>query len=498
MNVTWESFGLHPQIVETLGKNQIETPTPVQAATIPVLLAGHDVTAKSQTGTGKTLAYMLPALQAVDTSSSAVQVIVLAPTQELAMQIYRVAESYGEPLGIKSQQLIGGASMQRQVEKLRLHPHVVVGTPGRMHELVKSGKLKLHQIRFAVVDEADQVFSLGSTMEVDTLLRGMARDRQIAFFSATRPREMEELEAKWMKDPQSIDVSSDQSTAGQVDHYYLVCDKRDKADTARRLIRLLKPAAALLFINDTDEIANYEAKFGYEGFTVETLYGDADKQKRAATLARFRDGRCQLLIATDVAARGLDIAALPLVVHLDPALDADHYVHRSGRTGRMGKSGTVASIVTPQELFIMNKFKKQLGIDLQEKTMFKGKLWDPKEQQQYAQEFGPGSAPRRGEGRDGKGGFRAAVRTGEVRDSSGQESGGLTVSGGIKGSGTAHPAQAAGQRTTASAAASKPARTSGAKPIQPAKSKKDQVRDRKNKGAPKWLKAKREGEQQQP
>ena len=181
---------------ETLITNKIETPTPVQAARIPVLLAGHDVTAKSQTGTGKTLAYMLPALQCVDTASSAVQVIVIAPTQELAMQIFRVAEIYGEPLGIKSQQLIGGASTQRQVEELCLHLQLVVGTPGRMHELVKSGKLKLHQIRFVIVDEADQVFSLGSTMEVDTLLRGMARDRQIAFSPQRVP-------AKWRSSKRS-------------------------------------------------------------------------------------------------------------------------------------------------------------------------------------------------------------------------------------------------------------------------------------------------------
>ncbi len=474
MNVTWESFGLHPQIVETLITNNIETPTPVQAATIPVLLAGHDVTAKSQTGTGKTLAYMLPALQCVDTASSAVQVIVIAPTQELAMQIFRVAEIYGEPLGIKSQQLIGGASTQRQVEKLRLHPHVVVGTPGRMHELVKSGKLKLHQIRFVIVDEADQVFSLGSTMEVDTLLRGMARDRQIAFFSATRPREMEELEAKWMKDPQSVDVSMDQSTAGQVEHYYITCDKRDKADTARRLIRLLKPAAALLFINDTDEIANYEAKFGYEGFTVETLYGDADKQKRAATLARFRDGRCQLLIATDVAARGLDIVALPLVVHLDPAIDADHYVHRSGRTGRMGKSGTVVSIITPHELFIMNKFKKQLGIDIQEKVMYKGSLSDPGEQH-FSRDVGRGAAVKRADST----GFRSAEAA--PNGNAGLKDPALKTTEGVKMSSAA-----------AKQATPKPA----PKPVKPIQSKREQERERKNKGAPKWLKAKRDGDQQ--
>ncbi|MBW7460071.1 DEAD/DEAH box helicase, partial [Paenibacillus sepulcri] len=271
---------------------------------------------------------------------------------------------------------IGGAAMQRQVDKLRLHPHIVVGTPGRIHEIMAAGKLKLHHIKLVVIDEADQVFNLGSTREVETLLKAMKRDRQIAFFSATRPVEMEKVEARWMREPERVDATGNSQALENVNHYFLVCDKRDKVDTARRLIRLLEPKTALLFINETDEIANYEAKFGYEGFQIETLYGDSDKQRRAGTLQRFREGRIQLMLATDIAARGLDIVDLPLVVHLDPALDADHYVHRSGRTGRMGKPGTVVSIVTTQQLFIMDKFRKQLGIDLREKVMYRGKLVD--------------------------------------------------------------------------------------------------------------------------
>ncbi|QHW33376.1 DEAD/DEAH box helicase [Paenibacillus rhizovicinus] len=497
MHVSWETLQLQPQLIEALRMNKIEAPTPVQAETIPLMLAGHDISAKSQTGSGKTLAYMLPAIQRVDTASSAVQIMVLAPTQELAMQIFRVAETYGEALGVKTQQLIGGASMQRQVEKLREHPHIVVGTPGRIHELVKSGKLKLHGIRLVIIDEADQVFNLGSTIEVETLLKGMLRDRQIAFFSATRPQAMADVEERWMREPKQVNVSPDQQTPSKVAHYYVVCDKRDKADTARRLIHLLKPASALLFINETDEIANYEAKLKYEGFSVETLYGDADKQRRSSTLARFREGRLQILLATDVAARGLDIADLALVVHLDPALDADHYVHRSGRTGRMGKSGTVVSIVTRNQLFIMDKFRKQLGIDLQEKTMYKGKLWSPGEEQGVRGEDRPrrefsstrssGDAARRpGQGASAAGGLSAARKPPAPAQS---------------GEAAAEPAArratiAGGQSTPASRSGQAAApRKQDPKQSKPAKSKKELERERKNKGAPKWLKAKRDGEQ---
>ncbi|WP_240633002.1 DEAD/DEAH box helicase [Paenibacillus montanisoli] len=510
MNVTWDSLQLQPQLIETLISNHIERPTPVQSATIPVLLAGHDVSAKSQTGTGKTLAYMLPALQRVDVSKQDVQVMVLAPTQELAMQIFRVAEIYGEPLEVKAQQLIGGASMQRQVEKLRQHPHVVIGTPGRIHELVKAGKLKLHHIRLVVIDEADQVFNLGSTVEVETLLRGMVRDRQIAFFSATRPQAMIEVESRWMRDPQRVDATADQEAGKQVKHFFVVCDRRDKADTARKLIRMLKPASALLFINDTDDIANYEAKLSYEGFSVETLYGDADKQRRASTLARFRDGRLQLLLATDVAARGLDIADLPLVVHLDPALDADHYVHRSGRTGRMGKPGTVISIVTRNQLFIMDKFRKQLGIDLQEKTMYAGKLWNPGDEQK-SRDYGREAAPRRGNGASARGGEitraqRGANGEGRIGGERADGGNGASAAFGARPSrteasshGESRPAAVRGRTAEASfesrSAASERRPAAAKQQVKPTKSKKEQERERKNKGAPKWLKAKREGDQ---
>jgi len=471
MNENWKEFGLLPALSAKLEQNEILTPTPIQAAALPELLSGRDVTARSQTGTGKTLAYLLPALQRIDVSRTDLQVLIIAPTQELGMQIVRIAEQYGEVLGVRVQQLIGGASMKRQVEKLKTHPHLIVGTPGRLHEVLKASKLKLHAIKLLVVDEADQVFSLGSTKEVETLLSTMARDRQIAFFSATRPAPMEEVEKRWMREPVSIDLSADQSLKGQVEHYYIVCQKRDKVDTARRLIRMLTPDKALLFLNVTDEIANYEAKFGYEGFTIETLYGDADKQRRAATLDRFKDGRCQLLLATDVAARGLDIAHLPLVMHLDPAMDADHYVHRSGRTGRMGRSGTVISIVTPQELFIMDKFRKQLGVELVEKQMYRGALWSPEELE--AAKRSPRRSPNKG-------------NVASISNSPGE------------GASTQRKSVAKSSAKSSNTASSTPAGKANGKAAQsgkPVKTSRERERDRKNKGAPKWLKAKREGQQ---
>jgi ATP-dependent RNA helicase DeaD len=468
---TWNEIGINELLANKLAANGIVEPTDVQAETIPILLGGSNVSARSQTGTGKTLAYLLPLLQKLNSNSNAIQAIILAPTQELAMQIVRVAEAYAEPINIRVQQLIGGAALKRQVEKLKLRPQLVIGTPGRIHELLKLRKLRLNDVNNVVIDEADQVFQLGSTKEVEIILHSVGRDRQIAFFSATYPEQMARFEGRWMKNPERIQITPEHRVSQTIDNYYIVSDKRDKTDTARRLIRLLNPASALLFLNDTDNISNWESKLSYEGFTVEALYGDADKQRRAATLTRFRDGRCQLLLATDVAARGLDIEGLTLVIHLDPAADADHYVHRAGRTGRMGRAGTVVSIVTPQELFIMEKFRKQLGIDLSERTMFRGKLLTEEELREATRPFAARHEAKLAERSD----VQQAKRSSERKEAP---------------SAVKEAKPEAAIKGIPAAPKPKPA-------AKPAPKKVERKREGKNKGAPKWLKAKREAEKEQ-
>lgn len=476
---TWNEIGINELLANKLAENGIVEPTDVQAGTIPVLLGGSDVSARSQTGTGKTLAYLLPMLQKLNSYSNSVQAVILAPTQELAMQIVRVAEIYAEPLNIRVQQLIGGAALKRQVEKLKLRPQLVIGTPGRMHELLKLRKLKLNDVNNVVVDEADQVFQLGSTKEVEIILHSVGKDRQIAFFSATYPEQMARFEGRWMKNPDRIQVTPEHTVSQTIENYFVVSDKRDKTDTARRLVRLLNPSSALLFLNDTDNISNWESKLSYEGFTVEALYGDADKQRRAATLTRFREGRCQLLLATDVAARGLDIEGLPLVIQLDPASDADHYVHRAGRTGRMGRAGTVLSIVTPHELFIMEKFRKQLGIELTERTMFRGKLLSAEELREATKPFAARHEAKLAERSE----ISQAKRT-EASQAKRQVEGKITPV-------AVKPVKL--EEAKASNVAPKP-KPPAAKPVP---KKAERKREGKNKGAPKWLKAKREVEKEQ-
>lgn len=373
----FHELGLNEQLTEKLAACGISEPSEVQSQALPALLGGKDGVLVSPTGTGKTLAYLLPILQKIDGSRRETQALVLAPTQELAMQIMREAEVYGQPLGIKATALIGGAALSRQLERLKSKPALIVGTPGRVREVANTRKLTLHHVSFVVVDETDRVFSLGGKSDVENLLRQCSRDRQTVFVSATRSEAMRDAEKRWQKDPWVSDVTENENENGlssTLQHWYFLSDRREKIDLIRRIVRHMKPSSALLFVNDTEKIGELLAKLRYEGVSADALYGDTRGQERGEVMQRFRKGRTKLLIATDVAARGLDLPGLPLVIQFEPALDADHYVHRSGRTARMGHDGTSITLITPEERFIIDKLEKQLHIEVQPKMLYEGRV----------------------------------------------------------------------------------------------------------------------------
>ncbi|MEX2415135.1 MAG: DEAD/DEAH box helicase [Paenibacillaceae bacterium] len=365
-------LGIDSPYIERLVERGLKQPVPVQTNAIPVINAGHDVIVHSATGTGKTLAYLLPLLQKLDSSVKELQFLVIVPTQELAMQIVREIEWLAGRDAVAA--LIGGAAVTRQIEKLKSHPPFVVGTPGRLNELVNTRKLKLHQVRSVVIDEVDQVFSLGAKGEVESLLRHIPKERQLIFVTATLTSLVNECGERWMKEPLTIKGQSLTEATTAVDHHYIVCQHRDKIDMVRRLIRTLRPTAALIFVNDTEVIGALQAKLTYANLEVESLYGEAGKQDRAAVMQRFSSGRLQLLIATDIAARGLDVESISHVINFDPPVDAEKYVHRSGRTGRMGRSGTIITLVTANDKYLIGKFATKLGILFSEKTLAYGEL----------------------------------------------------------------------------------------------------------------------------
>lgn len=553
---TFGDLGLGAELTGALASAGILEPTSVQAGVIPELLAGRDGVLRSPTGSGKTLAYLLPLLQQVDPAKRETQAVVIAPTQELAMQIVRVSEKYGESLGVKTVALIGGAALSRQLDRMKGKPAIVVGTPGRIREVASLRKLPLQAVRHVVVDETDRVFSLGGKGDVEFVLKGAARDRQTVFVSATRSDTMRAAEAKWLRDPWETTVRQEQEPGlpQTIEHLYMVSDPRDKIDLVRRLVRTMKPASTLLFVNDIERIGELLAKLRFEGFAVDALYGDTPGRERGEVLRKFREGKTKLLIASDVAARGLDVQELALVLQFEPALDADHYVHRAGRTGRMGRSGTSITIVTPKEQFIMDKLGKQLRIEIRERRLARGKLEavkgeakqreakrpDAKEERSGSQRKGAaahkrapgGPASEAGSEKPGPGrqagaerragsrpgaesangsGPKRTIGAGEARRTersgaherpplAGAARGPARERGGERAHTQASGANSAGaaRRDAAAAGGQRSGKGSGsskaapsARPAAKGKVKQDRERDSKNKGAPRWLKEKR-------
>ncbi|WP_199620449.1 DEAD/DEAH box helicase [Paenibacillus alkalitolerans] len=379
MNDPFVSLGLSERWSESLRSRGITTPVLIQSLAVPVLLDGADAVIRSGTGTGKTLAYLLPLVERLDPSVDREQALILAPTAELAMQIVKEANELFAGTNLRALALIGGASAKRQIEKLKTHPQLLVGTPGRLVELMRVNKLKTSGIRVIVVDEADQTFALGAGGEAEFILKGLPPGRQIVFCSATMPEEAKSIAGRWMKEPRWIEADEEGVTAesrvpSSVEHVLVVSDERERVDTVRRLIRTLAPKSAIVFVNDTEKVGEVESKLQFEGLPIAAIYGDQPKLARASAMRRFREGKLPFLIATDVAARGLDAPNITHIIHFDPPTDAKAYLHRAGRTGRMGKRGVSIMILTPKQRFIATKMAKELRISFAEKSLKAGQL----------------------------------------------------------------------------------------------------------------------------
>ncbi|SFK73750.1 Superfamily II DNA and RNA helicase [Paenibacillus sp. 1_12] len=520
---SFSSLQIDEVYINKLKEKDILVPSPIQAESIPVILSGKDVVAQSQTGSGKTLAYVLPLLQQVDKSSREVQGIVIVPTRELGFQILETLQLLADEAGIRVQGLIGGAALTRQIDKLKLRPQLIVGTPGRVMELLKLRKLSVHHVRTVVVDEVDQVFDLGSMREVEVIFKGTQRNRQMLFFSATMPEPIQAVISRWMNEPVYVQISPEQRTSETLQHLYFVCEDRDKIDTLRRIVRLYKMPAAIVFINEIDNVAEIVEKLKFAGLSIEALYGDAGKQERAKVMQAFRAGKFQLLLATDIAARGLDIPHVTHVINFELPIDADHYVHRVGRTGRMGKKGTAISILTHKQRFIIEKFAKKLGCKIEEQEMAYGKIY-----QSGSRSAAKSAAPAKDKGaRTGSAdqqqagsavtssSNQAVVRSTALGKPNPAKSSSVSGKASSRPSSSKPASQASNKfaktgpsrsevrsetrsgtapeihksGTLAAATGTKPEAPKGTKPVK-TKSDRELKRERKNKGAPRWLKEK--------
>ncbi|WP_026573170.1 DEAD/DEAH box helicase [Bacillus sp. UNC438CL73TsuS30] len=370
---------LKPFLQEAWQKSGFLVPTAIQTEAIPLVIEGRDLIAESPTGTGKTLAYLLPLLNKVDSSSSSLQAVVLASSQELVMQVYQEFQKWSEGSGIRGASIIGGANVKRQLEKLKKRPHIIFATPGRLYELIKQKKVKMHEVKLVVLDEGDQLLIPEHLGTVQNIVKSTMADRQVVLFSATMKVETEKLAADLTKEPEVLRIKKDEAaSSGEVEHIYFLAEPRDKIKLLEKIARL-EGIKALAFINDIGEIQVFKEKLHFKELSVGILHSDMKKLERQATLKAFRDGKMAMLIATDVAARGLDIQGVSHVVHIDFPRDIDQYVHRSGRTGRMGANGTVISLVTEREERELKRFCRELKVPVHKRIFYKGQIAEQEE-----------------------------------------------------------------------------------------------------------------------
>ncbi|MDR4945648.1 DEAD/DEAH box helicase [Neobacillus cucumis] len=365
---------LHPFLQEAWQKSGFQAPTSIQESAIPLILEGRDVVAESPTGTGKTLAYLLPLLHKIDSKTPSLQAVVLASSQELVMQVFQEFQKWSEGSGIRGTSIIGGANLKRQLEKLKKRPHIIFATPGRLLELIKQKKVKMHEIKMVVLDEGDQLLIPEHLQTVQQIIKSTMGDRQVVLFSATMKQATEKLAKEMTKDPEVIRIEKDETaSSGEVEHIYFLCEQRDKIKLLEKIARL-ENSKSLAFINDIGEIQVFKEKLLFKDLSIGILHSDMKKLERQAALKDFRDGKMKMLIATDIAARGLDIQGVSHVVQIDFPKDISQYVHRAGRTGRMGADGTVISLVTEREERELKRFCRELQIPLHKRIFYQGKM----------------------------------------------------------------------------------------------------------------------------
>jgi ATP-dependent RNA helicase DeaD len=342
-------LGLGPEALRAIADLGYGAPTPIQEQTITLLLAGHDVIAQAPTGTGKTAAYGLPIVERLEVAELRPQALIMTPTRELAIQVSEALQRLGKHREMVTLPIYGGAPYERQFRALARGVQVIVGTPGRLLDHMRRGTVDLTHVRTVVLDEADEMLDMGFIEDIESILEALPAERQSGLFSATIPPRVARLAEKYLREPQRVSVAAKEAVAPKVRQVYYEVSWPEKTEALARILDYEQPDSAIVFVRtrrDADEVAERLSGLGY---IAQPIHGDLNQGQRERTLARFREGRTQLLVATDVAARGLDIPDVSHVINYDLPEDADAYVHRIGRTGRAGRSGEALTLVTPRE-----------------------------------------------------------------------------------------------------------------------------------------------------
>ena len=356
---TFADLQIHPSVLQAVVDVGYESPSAIQAATIPALMAGSDVVGLAQTGTGKTAAFAMPILSKIDTSSKATQALVLAPTRELALQVAEAFSRYGAHLPrINVLPIYGGSSYTVQLAGLKRGAQVVVGTPGRVIDHLERGTLDLSRIDYLVLDEADEMLNMGFAEDVERILSETPEYKQVALFSATMPPAIRKLTAKYLHDPTEVKVEAKTATADNISQRYIQVAGPRKMDALTRVLEVEPFEAMIVFVRTKQATEEVAERLRARGFSAAAINGDIPQSQRERTIAALREGGIDILVATDVAARGLDVERISHVLNYDIPHDNESYVHRIGRTGRAGRSGAALLFVSPRERHLLKSIEK--------------------------------------------------------------------------------------------------------------------------------------------
>lgn len=362
-------FELSAPILRAITDMGFEEATPIQEQAIPLVMEGKDLIGQAQTGTGKTAAFGIPILEDIDTESPRIQALIVAPTRELVVQVAEELNRLGQHKGVTTVAIYGGQDIERQIRALHKRPQVITATPGRLMDHMRRRTIRLDEVGLVVLDEADEMLNMGFLEDIETILAALPEERQTLLFSATMPEAIRQLANRFMRDPVQVSIHSKELTVPSIDQYYIELSEQQKFDALCRLLDMQVPDLAMVFGRTKRRVDELMMALSTRGYSTEGIHGDMTQARRDTVMRKFRTGSIDVLVATDVAARGLDITGVTHVYNFDVPQDPEWYVHRIGRTGRAGKAGIAVTFVTPREVSYLHQLERLINRRIERKPI---------------------------------------------------------------------------------------------------------------------------------
>lgn len=383
MNKSFNELNINQSIVMALKKQNITTPTGIQETSIPFALENKDIIAEAHTGTGKTLAFLIPIFEKINLEKREMQAIILAPTHELVVQIESQIKllATNSHMDIKSLSIMGESNIEKQIKKLKeIKPHIIIGSPGRILDLIKKRKITAHTIKTIVLDEADNLLSKNKPTIIKDIIKSTMKDRQLMFFSASINKETLNLAKTLVKEVEIIKIENKSEINPRIEHICILGSLRDRFENLRKLLAAEQPKRAIVFVNNNTELRQINEKLQYHKVKSTAIYGNASKEERQRALDSFRRGKCNVLVSSDLSARGLDIPEVSHIISLDFPVNPNEYLHRAGRTARGDNFGVSVCLITNKDIEILQSYEKAFGIEFTVKKLYGGKLMDMEQQ----------------------------------------------------------------------------------------------------------------------